>query len=309
MDIAKIKEYFLIFIVILIIRHIVLKYVPDVVFSGYVFMFLIVFLLSFYISQNIHISLNIALAVVYGRMIYRYNTKNETLLNFTGFKNTIMFAFGITFTMFAASYLVKYKKSFALLMILYIQLVYLIGSLIEWVLHKYVMHCFTYWKWLDKSKSGNFLIKRMKESCDLHKAHHISVNTDMSLKNFSEINDKYTLIFSWITLLSLLIFVIGTSLLLSYLLRLNIPLHIQGITIICFTLFFGFVWNNLHPKMHNINMTIDPLEGPGNLTGIMTNDLLLQNHTVHHQVKGENKGNFNVVFLGADELLMTNNLK
>jgi hypothetical protein len=33
----------------------------------------------------------------------------------------------------------------------------------------------------------------------------------------------------------------------------------------------------------------------------------LTNHELHHQIKGDDKGNYNVVFLGADEVFNTNN--
>jgi hypothetical protein len=69
------------------------------------------------------------------------------------------------------------------------------------------------------------------------------------------------------------------------------------------------VWNSIHPGMHGMRVDMPLSEGPSgaDIRLHRANPYYL-NHKAHHHVKGADKGNFNVVFLGADELFATNRM-
>jgi hypothetical protein len=132
----------------------------------------------------------------------------------------------------------------------------------------------------------------------------MSVNNDMTLKHETHEN---SLIFTWETLLMVLVIGLVLSYVVTKVLNLRIPLMTQIIAFVVLTILYGIVWNNIHPRMHDTNVQLPLHKGPGDIN-MKYNDILYENHKLHHIIKGEEKGNFNVVFLGMDELMMTNNL-
>lgn len=116
--------------------------------------------------------------------------------------------------------------------------------------------------------------------------------------------------FSWLTLLIVGSIMVPILYIINKLLTLNKSFKETIYVVIFMVILFGVIWNNIHPASHNVTLKIDLLEGPPSsiLPTIDNNGLLYNNHKLHHIIKGKNKGNFNVVFLGADELLNTNNL-
>jgi hypothetical protein len=75
---------------------------------------------------------------------------------------------------------------------------------------------------------------------------------------------------------------------------------------------YCFLWNNLHTDMHDVNMKIPLKEGMPHYPGLMSKGLiynwLWKNHALHHLQK-EGKGNYNIIFPGADFLFCSYNSK
>lgn len=291
----------------LVIRHILLTFAPEAVVSGYLFMFVLGFCVSLAINRSFHVSLLIGMLIVYGRMIYRYSAPKEAIQNYTSAPSTILFVIGLVSTVIAAYLLIPYSESPAIRYSIFFLLAYLLCSVGEWVIHKYVMHCYTHWTRLQDSEFPNPITRILQHACALHKDHHVSVNTDMTL---THIGDESALLFNWETLLMSAALELLPLMLVTWLLRLRIPIKIQVSTIACLMVLFGIVWNGTHPQMHRVQGQVDmPLtQGPPIWRTMSYPDLVGKNHEVHHMIKGVEKGNFNVVFLGADELLMSNNM-
>jgi len=239
------------------------------------------------------------MAIVIGQLIYRYRQSEETLRDRTGFKNTIMFVLGLAFTFLASNFLGAHKNSLAIDYALYAVTIYLVGSTVEWVLHRYVMHCYQYSPWiLNLSDSHVF-----KRKCLEHKNHHLSVNSDMSLNDSSHNNE---LVFAFRSTIDIVVVFFIFSLIIVRLLGIRgVPVYASAGLSVAFAFTFSMIWNSVHTKMHNKHVDV-PLVPKINVPESMY-QVYLKNHNLHHQIKGDDKGNFNVVFLGADELFETNN--
>jgi hypothetical protein len=152
-----------------------------------------------------------------------------------------------------------------------------------------------------------FLNEEYISTCDHHIEHHMEVNPDMKL-NKNKLKDSlfmgwntYIFIF-FITLLSLFISKNISTYIISY----------KNIFIISIILSFiwSYIWNKVHVKMHKMHLDYSIKEGPydENLLDLdIIKNLLLVNHTNHHLQKGDKKGNYNVIVLGADEWFGYNN--
>jgi len=310
------SKYVFLLTVLLIIRHIILTFAPWIIFSGYMFMFVIGFVVSYIINNSYYTALFIALLMVYGRMLYRYamtTTSPKELNDYTGAKNTTVFMLGIITVIGLAHALQQNQKYIPLLRYpIYFMVVYMFFSFVEWILHRYVMHCYMYFPWLDKVDPATtfmpFVTYNMQRSCQLHHDHHKSVNADMSLKDV-EHRDSHELTFDWATMIMIIILVAPALFALVWALQLKIGWKVQLVTIFISALVFCLAWNSIHPTMHGAKVRVSIQEGAPNLGwDLHKTNIYYQNHDVHHQIKGDEKGNYNVIFLGADELLMTNRL-
>jgi hypothetical protein len=183
---------------------------------------------------------------------------------------------------------------------LYFIIVYYIYlSMYEWIGHKYFMH--------SKEQSVFYKLYSSKS----HIKHHIEVENNMRLdKNVSE----YTgLIFEWNDLI--LIFITSYFPIFYLLKKFNFKLNIKRNTMIILLvtcLLYGILWNTLHTLFHNVNISIPIEDGIPEFNFIKEkrNPLILwlyKNHTLHHLIKGENKGNFNIILPGADFIFNTYN--
>ena len=289
---------------LVVARHVMLTHAPALVFSGYAYVLVIGYCIAYAVTRSLHVALLLGLLMVYGRAVYRYAAPGHVLLDYTGLPNTALFVAGLVATVAAAHGLMPYRTSAAVRYGLFFLLVYLQSSLIEWTLHKYVMHCYANWPWLRDTRRDDVLTRNLRRSCQLHSDHHLSVNADMTL---SHVDNTHTLLFDWATLAMPAVPAFAMMLLTSRLLGLGIPVRVQAATLAALTLFFGFVWNGAHPKMHLADVAMPAAKGPPVLRGLSYPELMRKNHELHHTIKGDSKGNYNVVFLGADELLMSNN--
>lgn len=296
-------------ITLVVVRHFVLKFAPHIVFSGYLFMYIVGWTIAFIATQNFQIALLVGLTMVYGRIIYRYSQDKAVLDNYTGWQNTSIFIIGIVAAYGFAVLTNPYANQPWMHGILFVMVIYLSASVIEWVLHRKIMHCYMFWPWLDKKKdaSKNWILHQLQRSCHLHKDHHVSVKPDMRLK---EVKDDHELIFDWPTTFGIALIGYPLILLITYILGIRVAWWIQFVAIIIMAVMFSLVWNSIHATMHGEDVHVPMQEGPPNLNIKMNIDeaLYARNHVVHHQIKGEQKGNYNVVFLGADELFQTNRL-
>jgi hypothetical protein len=253
----------------------------------------------------VHLSLLLALVVTYARAVYRYTAPREDLEDSTAPHLAILFVIGIVLTALVAYALTPFAKSGAVKYALFFMIVYSISTTIEWVGHKYVMHCYMHWPQLLHTKTDNFILKRMKHSCNGHANHHLEVKPDM---NMSHVNDIGNLVFDWSDLISIFIPVICVTLLVTWALKLEIPWIVQVIVTLFLAAMYGYFWNNAHPRMHNIHVDMPISEGPPIVGRMSYPNIYYKNHEAHHLVKGADKGNYNVVFLGADEFFKSNNM-
>ena len=292
---------------LVVVRHVLLSLAPHVVFSGYVYMLVIGFCICFAVTRDFHASLLLGALLVYGRAVYRYTAPKSALKSYTSAPSTALFVVGLIATV-VASYLIAphlHLHHAYIRYALFFLSAYFAASVIEWVLHKYVMHCYAYWPWLHATDRRDPITRNMQKACVLHHDHHLAVKRDMTL---THVGDKHTLLFDWATLAMVAVPAFACVAFASWALRLHIPWGVQATTLAVLLLFFGLVWNGAHPKMHRAKVTMSLKEGPPILRNLTYPELVHRNHELHHVIKGDAKGNYNVVFLGADELFMSNNM-
>lgn len=252
-------------------------------------------------NYDFHVSLFASIVTLFLYTFFKYNTKNNSKIV------TMNSLVASTLLATIIAYIAKNQGHTTWLHIcLFSMVVYIICSILEWLLHKYVMHCYMYWPWLETMNNSSLLpIRFMNESCKSHHKHHQSVKSDMNIDDENVVHRE--LLFRWDTLSVLALLTIVVIISFTFLLRIKVKWYLQ-VSIILFTLIiYGYVWNTIHPKIHNRNVNVDMKFGPQNLDFDVLN-LYHRNHETHHLVKGIEKGNFNVVFLGADELLLSNNI-
>jgi hypothetical protein len=181
---------------------------------------------------------------------------------------------------------------------LFAALLWLSASVTEHGLHKYVMHCTQHAPWLRR-------VGALREICDSHHQHHLSVLPDNTL---SHVENPGELVFDWGTTLKVLVLVAPVMVGWDAALRLGVGARVAVAVTVVAAVGFSAIWNTVHPDMHAYAGPFPRM--PPRLPGVRTTreGLLFRNHEAHHQVKGPRKGNYNVVFLGADELFDTNRL-
>ena len=145
----------------------------------------------------------------------------------------------------------------------------------------------------------------IKKICEEHLSHHLSVKDDMSLTEDNGVKGL-TFTIKRILPLALILFIIISSLI--YVLKIDISIYTNLTICILSVISFIIIWNTIHTKMHHktVNLPLTPYINNEYIPDALYNPFL-KNHDLHHQVKGKNKGNFNVVVLGADELFNTRN--
>jgi hypothetical protein len=257
-----------------------------------------VWILAFLISNNDgYIALFVTLGIMSGLVAYRYHA---------GDKNNLAAAIAIV-----TAYVLRGRgKSLPVQWTIYIVLMYWLSSFIEWVSHKYIMHGYQYWPWLDKVHTTFPPLVEMQRSCKSHHTHHLSINKDMTVDK-EKMGDEYELFFPWKISLILIIVALPGAFCLATIMHLGVPSWIVAPVItIAFVLLFSFIWNTIHPRMHDYEVQLGITDGvPAHPKWASSKEgLYHRNHEAHHQVKGPQKGNFNVVFLGMDEIMGTNRL-
>jgi len=189
----------------------------------------------------------------------------------------------------------------------FILIFYIFFSIVELLSHKYIMHC-------DKNSLMSKIVKYIPFineqyflTCDKHIQHHIEVEPDMKLNSNKF---KESLFMGWNIYIH-----IYTVILICLIISKNISnydIDYKYLFIISGFLAFlwEYLWNKTHTLMHDFETDYSIIDGPHdndllNLTKVK--DILLKNHTYHHLQKGNKKGNYNVILLGADEWFGLNN--
>jgi hypothetical protein len=190
---------------------------------------------------------------------------------------------------------------------MFVFLLYAVFSITEYVVHKYLMHS-------PKHKHNILSLN--------HWTHHEHTLNNMNLKNsetYNAISNKYLgLYFTWsYSLMVLFVGLVECYLLYLFLKCVKIDIN-ETFCVLCVTLFSIYqtsFWNTIHPDIHNVKEGITIYEGiPGwNGWKILFSSIYLDenmdlykwfkiNHTLHHLIKGSDKGNYNVTLPGADWL-------
>ena len=280
-------------ILCLIIKAIILKYNND----SYLINFFVIFNISYFYSQNYKISLTISLLHLLITTFLRYMFPN---------KAKIICGIIFLFILFYVENIIKFITPFIEL-INFIGLSYVLLSTCEWLIHKYIMHC------NKKSFVYNILSlidpnKVIEDTCDKHIEHHKEVKPNMTL---SKLSYKKSLFMGWQVAIYIFLFVLITLLLSRYITNIKINKYKLLLLAIILTLIWCYLWNKMHPLMHQYSGNYSIKEGP--YENILNFDLIIKlfyrNHENHHLQKGNKKGNYNVVVMGADEWFGTNVIK
>ena len=145
-------------------------------------------------------------------------------------------------------------------------------------------------------------------TCDTHIEHHIDVEKDMHIDIPSDLEGG--LYMSWYISPYLIPKTIIIMILSRYISNIKISNSMIIIWSIIFCIVWQYIWNKVHVDMHNLENNYSIKKGPydeGLFNLNYVTRLLFRNHANHHIQKGNRKGNFNVILLGADEWFNSNN--
>jgi len=186
-----------------------------------------------------------------------------------------------------------FEKNSALSISVFLLALYLFSSFEEYVIHKYVMH-----KKID--------LPYLKETYEDHIKHHIDTNKDFTIKK----NDHSNICFSFMTVVPLFIVTVFS---LYIVFNTIISLNIIIISVVFFVIIHMVVWNTLHSYVHYFDVNTICKNAVYGLPKEYINEKniyvkwSLDNHRAHHYFKDDKKGNWNVVFPGADYILGSHN--
>lgn len=185
-------------------------------------------------------------------------------------------------------------------------LLYFYNSIVEWFIHKYIMHN-------EAFPSGK-----------AHLTHHKSINTktmeiDETIPHYEMILPYHNLLLNGDLFETILLFIITvligpliTIKLLSSSYKLDF--YVLAFFQLFMYLFTFYIWNSIHTYMHGKD--VDDLCNKCGMSYKTTEYFvkntsyfkwMIANHTKHHIIKGKKKGNFNIVLPGADFIFNTYN--
>ena len=152
---------------------------------------------------------------------------------------------------------------------------YLYITITEWFIHKHIMH--------DEDLDPG------------HIRHHRSVNVDMTLSDDEFIEDDIQM-GSTHTLLITFSTIIMFHVIINKLFKLNVNVYYIVVISIILSLYYRFMWNTYHRKMHYEFDFFEKTNNP-------YLKWIFMNHAFHHLQKGDRKGNFNILFPGGDFIM------
>lgn len=248
------------------------------------------------LTLSYRLALGIALIGLFTSTFVRYmvDCKNKALT-----VNFMIFTFLLMYNKQIVTLIEPYVKN-----IIFIGLTYIMLSIYEWIIHKYIMHC-------NKQSFFYYLISLIdpnnlfEEICDHHIEHHKEVRPNMSLL---KVQHKTSLFMGWhicMYVFALVFISMGIS---KFISQLDIPYTNIAYASIGFSILWSYLWNKVHPLMHLYDGSYSLHEGPYEsvINFNLINKLFYRNHQYHHLQKGSTKGNYNVIVFGADEWFGTN---
>jgi hypothetical protein len=304
----------MILIIIFILKIIITKYFPKLIYNNYLYLFILSMLLLYLNTNNYNISLFISLSLILLYTIYKYNEPiNEPIneinnnSNNNSIKNNILFLLYLIIIYLTIKYYTNFKK-YNFTTINFIILIYIFFSIEEYLTHKYIMHCkddsilSTIFKNISSHLHSEYLA-----TCKKHISHHIEVEPDMSLNN---VEFEEGLFMNWVVYKYIVLFSIICIILAKLISNYNISYLFIIVISLILAFIWQYIWNKVHIAMHEYDINYNITKGPhdnGLLKLDLVKDYLYNNHEMHHIQKGEKKGNYNVIILGADEWFGLNN--
>ncbi len=269
--------------------------------NKYFYLFLIVFGILYDKTSNYQYSLFISLIVFLGYTKYNYYINED--IRKSNVYNNLFFVLFVGFLLYYNNFSKILKNIDSYISILnFILLIYIFMSFIEFIIHKHIMHCkeddpvYQLFKWIPEAQ----------HTCKAHIKHHIDTKPNMDLK------DDYSqqaLIFDWHVVTILIIPTSIAFFLSNYLANTHFSIYVLLLLSVATVIFVSYLWNKTHPffhkkELHDFTIKNGPYEDKLNLDFV--GDMLYDNHVMHHLQKGEKKGNYNIIALGADEWMGRN---
>lgn len=306
-DTEKVYVGLLFFVLLVAGRYIVLEINPNILINSYIISGIISYGIVYTFTNQYDLSLFTALVLIFGITVYRYRSEAKDLLpeNYNSFKNTSLFIIGLGLCFAIISYkklIQPYTKLAS-----FVFLLYMLSSILEWLIHRYIMHCTT-------NEFINSIIKHipyLKDTCETHIEHHVNVNVDMSVNDKKDDpNNDYKFRMGWHLFLPLFLSFLSFAFISKYISGFNIAVIPMVLISFVTTFAWEYIWNKTHAAMHEFDHEYSATKGPYD-NGLVNTEYikkaLYNNHESHHLQKGDRKGNYNVIFFGADEWLLTNN--
>jgi len=279
---------------LLIINHIINENIRSS--NIYIQYFITVFAFSYYINKDYDTSLFISLLTTVMLTFYNYIVDNTNALS-----KILILLLGIS---------IGTLKSYTnnnIIVANFVILVYIFISLMEYYIHKNIMHCNLNGPFISFINTIPFLGGELIDSCKYHIEHHKDVNKDLSI---DEVSHEEGMFMGWEVTLYLFFFVSIIMIISKYLSNMKISNKTLIIISIIISILWCYLWNKVHIAMHQLENNYSIYKGAFDENFLDLNfimNILLSNHGKHHSQKGEKKGNYNIILLGADEWLYNNN--
>ena len=198
-------------------------------------------------------------------------------------------------------WMIVYSKKCDYRLFNFIAIGYILFSMSEHIIHKKIMHCDRDGFLYKLLKNNSFLNNAYNGTCDRHIAHHLEVLPNMNLIH----PDKNLGLFAdWDLYLYITIIIFVSLLIAKYISNYNISILWLIIISLIISFLWSYLWNKTHAAMHSYADKFSIYKGPydeGLVDTEPIKNLLYENHKMHHLQKGEKKGNYSVIVLGADE--------
>jgi len=88
-------NYIIVFFVMIILRHFILKYYPSVIVNGYFGIYIMMFFILWCLTRDVTFSIMLALIVILGRIFYRKNVPTGELKNPNSVYHMVIFVVGL----------------------------------------------------------------------------------------------------------------------------------------------------------------------------------------------------------------------
>ena len=301
MDAASIYVSFI--FACLLLRYIYVSFVSNHLnMTSYFPLFGLLYVVTYYLTKKMNLALFTSLVTLMGRTIYRYQAIDLESINKLGIRNTILFILGISLP-FLVSHYKKHLNNNYIDGFNFAGLIYVMLSCLEYLLHKYTMHCDRESKLVKMIKKIPFVGNEFFVTCDRHIEHHLDVEKDMHIDEPS--SEQGWAVSAYLAPITMAIMAISRKVS-------NFDISNRMILVLSLVLCFiwQYIWNKVHVEMHNLENKYSIKKGPYDQGLFDLNPVtrvLFTNHANHHLQKGEKKGNYNVIVMGADEWFGANN--